>query len=155
MLLRNEEVWDGAWSDPRLVYPSNPDGLAASGAPAEVLAAIHEAQTCLHASAFNASALMCRKALELVCASHGVQGTNLARSIQLLREQGVIDDRLYEWADALRVAGNEAAHDPAASMSGDDARDLLDLTRAILEYVIVVRDRFERYKQRRRPRPQP
>jgi len=94
---------------------------------------------------------MCRKALELLCAAHGVQAGSLARSVQQLRDQGVIDGRLYEWADALRIAGNEAAHEPGAGMSGEDARDLLEFTRAIVEYVIVVRDRFERYKQRRKP----
>lgn len=150
LLFRSEEVWDDAWSEPVLVYPSNPDGFA-TGAPGEVLSAMREAQSCLKASAFNASALMCRKALELLCAAHGVQAGNLARSVQQLRDQGVIDGRLYEWADALRIAGNEAAHEPGAGMSGEDARDLLEFTRAIVEYVIVVRDRFERYKQRRKP----
>lgn len=148
MLLRSEEVWDDAWSDPVVVYPSNPDGFAA-GAPGEVLAAMREAHSCLRASAFNASALMCRKALELLCAAHGAQAGSLARSVQQLRDQGDIDGRLYEWADALRIAGNQAAHEPGTGVSADDARDLLEFTRAIVEYVIVVRDRFERYKQRR------
>ena len=151
LLFRCEEVWDGAWSEPVLVYPRAPEGLV-PGAPGDVLKAMAEAQRCLQASAFSASAMMCRKALEQLCAAHGIQAGNLARSVQQLKDQGVIDGWLYEWADELRIAGNQAAHE-SGDISGEDARDLFEFTRAIVEYVIVVRDRFERYKQRRKVQP--
>jgi hypothetical protein len=64
----------------------------------------------------------------------------------------LIDGRLYDWADELRVAGNEAAHDVMSQTSGEDARDLLELTEAIVEYVFIYRDRLERFLQRRRAR---
>ena len=41
------------------------------------------------------------------------------------KDDGIIEKRLYEWADALRTVGNEAAHDVGADVSRDDARDLL------------------------------
>ncbi len=51
------------------------------------------------------------------------------------------NNRLFEWADALRIAGNEAAHDVKVTTSKEDARDILELTNALLEYVFTFRDR--------------
>ncbi len=83
-------------------------------------------------------------------------------SLKKLKDQGRIDDRLFEWSDVLRVAGNEAAHDVGVTITEADARDLLEFTNAILDYLFSYRDRFEQFKERREkalnlapsPRPQ-
>ena len=49
----------------------------------------------------------------------------------------------------MRVAGNEAAHDVQVQVSPQDANDMLEFTRALLEYVFTFRRRFERFKERR------
>jgi hypothetical protein len=54
-----------------------------------------------------------------------------------------------EWDDALRLAGNEAAHDVNVTISGDDARDMLEFTSAILDYLFSFWDKFERFRKRR------
>jgi hypothetical protein len=66
-----------------------------------------------------------------------------------LKDQGVIENRLYEWADALRISGNEAAHDVNVTISPDDAKDIIEFTNALLEYVFTFRDKFEAFKKRR------
>jgi len=149
LLLRDEEVWDSAWSVPKVVYPVVSGDPLLSELPSEIRAALNEAYACIRGGAFAASALMCRKALEVLCGLHGANAGNLARSIQHLKDSGQIDGRLYEWADALRIVGNEAAHEPTVNLSSEDARDLLEFTIAITEYTITVRDRFERFKKRR------
>ena len=95
---------------------------------------------------------MCRKTLEALCVEHSIKERNLATALKKANESGLIDGRLAEWAEELRIAGNEAAHDVDKKMSGEDARDLLEFTEAILEYVFTFRDRFERFQRRRRER---
>ena len=66
-----------------------------------------------------------------------------------LRDRGIIDLRLYDWADALRLVGNEAAHDVNVTVAPEDARDIVEFTNALLEYLFAFRERFERFEQRR------
>ena len=92
---------------------------------------------------------MCRKTLEGICAEHGTAKRNLAESLRAMRDQGQIDERLYEWSDSLRVAGNEATHGVGLSIVQPDAKDILEFTNAILDYLFSYRDRFEKFKARR------
>ena len=73
----------------------------------------------------------------------------LAAGLKKLKETGVIEPRLFEWAEALRTLGNEAAHGVRATISHQDAKDTLEFTEALTEYVFTYRDRFERFKSRR------
>ncbi len=71
------------------------------------------------------------------------------KRLERLRDQGVIEGRLHEWADELRIVGNEAAHDVSVEVSAQDAADTLEFTRAVLEYAYTFRQRFERFRKRR------
>ena len=66
-----------------------------------------------------------------------------------MKERGIIEPRLFEWADALRIAGNETVHDVTVTVSKEDARDMIEFTNALLEYVFTFQDRFEQFKRRR------
>jgi hypothetical protein len=92
---------------------------------------------------------MCRKTLEGICAAHGAAGKNLAQSLKKLRDDGTIDQRLFEWAEELRLFGNEAAHDVNVTIAPQDADDIVDFTRALIEYVFTFQERFQAFKQRR------
>ena len=92
---------------------------------------------------------MCRKTLEGICVEHGTKGGNLVSALKELKDKGIIEIRLFEWADALRISGNEAAHDVNVTISAEDARDILEFTNALLEYVFTFRDKFEEFKNRR------
>lgn len=149
ILSRQEQLWFHDWSKPEAVYPCEGDTVNPN-LPEGIQEAIREARLCLFgANAYVASAIMCRKALEELCATHNVKAQNLSKSLNKLKEQGLIEGSLFEWANELRLVGNEAAHDVSPQISGEDARDLLEFTEAIVDYVIVFRDRFERFKARR------
>jgi hypothetical protein len=92
---------------------------------------------------------MCRKTLEGICEAHKITSRNLATSLKEMKDQGIIENRLFEWADALRISGNEAAHSVTVSISAQDARDILEFTNALLEYVFTFQDKFEEFKKRR------
>lgn len=136
------------WGDPLILHPP-PDFRVNPKAPADIQAAFSEAFTCYRSRAYTASAIMCRKTLEGICLAHNAEERNLALSLRKLRDEGLIDQQLFDWSDALRLAGNEAAHGVANSIEAPDARDILEFTNAILDYLFSYRDRFNQFRQRR------
>lgn len=129
-----------------------PDNRVNPNLPAPLQAAYKEALACFKSKAFTATAIMCRKTLEGICVEHGASGRTLVSSLKELKDKGIIENRLYEWADALRISGNEAAHGVNVTISAEDARDILEFTNALLEYVFTFRDKFEEFKSRRSAR---
>ena len=145
------QVEGDKWDTPQVIFPIA-DLRVNPHAPHDIRAAFDEACNCYRARAFTASAIMCRKTLEGVCDSHGAKARNLADSLKKMKDKGLIDERLYEWSDTLRIAGNEAAHGVGLSIAQPDAKDILEFTNAILDYLFSYRDRFEQFKLRRRSR---
>jgi hypothetical protein len=136
------------WDTPFVLFPPS-DLRVNPSAPRDIQAAFEEACACYRAHAFTASAIMCRKTLEGICAAHGVDERTLNASLRKMKETGLIDERLFDWSDALRVVGNEAAHSVGVSIAQPDAKDILEFTNAILDYMFSYRDRFEQFKKRR------
>lgn len=133
---------------PTRVFPARDRQLGAS-VPRSIRVAFDEATVCFRAKAYTASAIMCRKTLEGLCAEHEVKERNLSASLKKLKDIGVIEIRLFEWAEALRTLGNEAAHGVTSVISPQDAKDILGFTEAISEYLFTYKDQFERFKKRR------
>jgi hypothetical protein len=136
------------WDTPFAIFPQG-DIRINPRAPVEIRSAFQEACTCYRSHAYTASSIMCRKTLEGVCSAHGVEEQNLSASLRKMRELTLIDDRLFEWSDALRMVGNEAAHGVKGEISQPDAKDAIEFTNAILDYLFSYRDRFEQFKKRR------
>ena len=146
ILLRDDEISPAAQ-----VFPA-PERPLSRSVPQPIRECFQEARDCLRTHAHTATALMCRRTLEAVAKDHGVEEANLATAIRAMREQGIIEARLFEWAEALRLVGNEAAHDVNRLIHGQDAQDVVEFTNALLEYLYTFRDQFEAFKQRRAAR---
>jgi hypothetical protein len=144
---------EDTWSDPYRLYPPRLKRLSIA-IPPPLRSAYKEALICHKAKAYTAAAIMCRKTLEGLCDNHGATSRSLASGLRKLKEDGVIDQRLFDWADALRIMGNEAAHGADFSVDADDAKDVLDFVEAILDYVYVYRKRFDEFIERRQARAQ-
>ena len=143
------QVNEGAgWDAPVRLYPSTETALSLA-IPGPIVSTYLEAQTCFRAKAYTATAIMCRKTLEGIAEEHNVTVRNLASALKEMRDKGIIESRLYEWADALRISGNEAAHGVNVNISPQDAKDILEFTNALLEYVFTFQDRFVQFKKRR------
>jgi hypothetical protein len=137
------------WDAPVRVFPPRDSGLGWA-VPERIRHAFDEARACFGAKAYTAAAIMCRKATEGLCADKRASGRALTERLRALKEDGVVDARLYAWADELRIWGNEAAHDVGVSISEVDAADLLEFTRALMEYVYTFGNRFDEFRARRR-----
>ncbi len=138
------------WSPPKRLFPTS-RYRANPSAPKSIQQAFDEAYTCYRSRAYTAAAILCRKTLEGICEAHGVRERSLMTSLKRLKEKGVIDERLFEWSDMLRGAGNDAAHDINVIISEADATDILEFTNAIVDYLFSYRERFEKFKARRTP----
>lgn len=75
------------------------------------------------------------------------------RALQELRDTGKIEGRLFDWAQALRVLGNQGAHFTGQDVDREDAADALALCEALLDYIYVLTIRYEEFMQRRKPSP--
>lgn len=139
-----------SWNTTRYLYPAEPDFLDPS-VPKPIANSYLEARRTFNdAGATTAAAIMCRRTLEGICLHFQADGRNLYERLSDLKSRGVVDARLHEWADhALRALGNDAAHDVNALVSREDARDAIEFTRAIIEYLFVFADAFHRFKARR------
>ena len=139
---------NGVYGPAEMLFPTTGPNVSYS-LPAQIRRPLEEAVVCFSSKAYEATTLMCRKTLEAICAEHHAEGKSLWESLKSLKEKGIIEARLHEWADMLRVTANDAAHSSDATVSAQDAKDVLDFTNALVEYVFTFRERFEQFKQRR------
>ena len=114
ILINQENIGNMAdgdiWSKPFILFPQN-EYKVNSEIPSILQKSINEAHLCYKVNAYTATAIMCRRALEGICFLKSISEKNLISSIKKLKDSGIIDSQLFEWANLLRVAGNEAAHD--------------------------------------------
>ncbi|CAB1245782.1 conserved protein of unknown function [Ruminococcaceae bacterium BL-4] len=152
MLIKQDNIGNLAegdiWDIPVKIYPAE-DFHANPNAPKQVRIIYEEACRCFKAHAYIATAILSRKTVESICDYHGIKERTLANSLAKMKLEGKIDERLYDWADMLRLVGNEAAHDIHADVSKEDAGDILNFTNAIIEYIFSINDKFVEFKKRR------
>jgi hypothetical protein len=151
ILIREEEFWEDSWAKPETVYPCR-DIAVNEKFPERLQSAVGEMNRCLNAKAYTSTAIAGRRAIEVLCADRGIKERTEAESLAKMREKNIIDGSLFEWAERLRLAGNRAAHDIDTDVSPQDARDVSEFTDALIEYVVVYRERFEQFKMRQSSR---
>lgn len=139
------------YEQPTVIYPAE-RALDAS-VPKAIADSYDEAQRCFRAAAFTASAVMCRRTAEAICVHHGKNKGVLAQRLKEMLADEIIERRMFEWAEALREVGNEAAHRVDIVVTKEDARDLLDFTRALIEYIFTFTESFKKFRERRAASP--
>jgi hypothetical protein len=107
-----------------------------------------EARICYKAKAYSACAVMSGRTLEGVCQHFSIKDKNFAKDLEGLKNKGIIDERLYQWGEALRKHRNIGAHATEDEILKEDAKDLLDFAQAICDYVFVLNAKFDRFKER-------
>ena len=134
------------WDPPRRVWP---EPLNFSHViPGNVRDSLTEAARCCESGAFTASVVMTGRALEGLVRDL-TEKQYLGDGIPELHNLGIIDKRLLDWAKALHIDRNIAAHATGQTFSADDAEDLLAFATAICEYVFVINQRFQEFQNRR------
>ena len=143
-----EQTEDGdGWSLPTRHWPEPDDELHAN-IPRSVRKSLEEAKRCLGSRAYMACAVMCGRAVEALC-NDKVASKTLADGLKKLRSSKIIDEKLFEWSEALRHERNIGAHAGEEVTTWQDARDVLDFAIAISEYVYVLDETYKAYLKRK------
>jgi hypothetical protein len=152
------------WSDVVRVYPKPAKVFSSHRLPRVAIESLTEAERCLQVNASVAACVMFGRAFEAVCrdilqpkggdpssatdAAAPKKRIMLGTGIKQLRENNVIDDRLYDWSQQLHAFRNLAAHPEDISISREDADDLQAFVYAIVEYIYDLTDRYNEFKSR-------
>ncbi|MFH9178103.1 DUF4145 domain-containing protein [Streptomyces albogriseolus] len=142
------------------VWPEVTGGSLSGSIPSAVAREMREAHACFKAKLYTATAVMVRRTLEGMCADQGTTPRKpLFKGLEELRDTGKIEGRLFDWAQALRVIGNQGAHFSTEPVSREDAEDALALAEAVLDYIYVFTSQYDEFQKRRAARstkaPQP
>jgi hypothetical protein len=152
LLAGEEKVQTGEdryeWTNPVRLWPEPRHHIDWS-IPPIVRVSLEEAQICFRAKAYSACVVMCGRALEGIMVHYTTKSQSLAAGLSELKAAKIIDERLFEWGDELRRIRNLGAHASDQQIDRDDAKDVLDFTNAICEYVFVLTARFKRFLARK------
>jgi hypothetical protein len=119
--------------------------------PGEVRRGWQQAHKSLRHESWDAAAVMARGALQTALREQGAKGTNLKEEIADLAGRGVLPPLMCEWADEVRLLGNNAAHAGSETdgVSGIDARDVVQFLDYLLEYLYNLPKAIAEYRERR------
>ena len=92
--------------------------------------------------------MLCGRALERL-AKLKAPGRTLSNGLTEMKAQGVIDERLFQWATALRKERNLGAHATDEEVTKENAQDVLAFTVAIFEYVYTLAEKYEEFMARK------
>jgi len=131
------------------LYP-NQDNVALKNAPDIVNNPFKEATKCYRAQAYEACAIMCRKGIEAICQDKGQVNGNLAQKLRNLKDNHILEETFYNWANELRGIGNDGAHSHDQKVLQQDAKDALNFFEALITYLYHLVDQYEQLRHRRR-----
>ncbi len=123
-------------------YPlGTPDDSVAEEIPVNIATDFKEALRCLFVNAYNATAEMCRRAVEASCIEQGAPKTagTLEEKIDWLASKGIITPFMAEVAHKIRLGGNRGAHPPdePPAQESFEAELVIALTPAELDQPLV------------------
>lgn len=100
-------------------YPIGaPNQAIATEIPVHIAEDFKEALRCMFVNAYNATAEMCRRAMEATCLDLGAPPNKvLEKMIDWLEAQRIITPYLKEAAHKVRLGGNRGAHPPATPVA--------------------------------------
>lgn len=114
------------------------------GAPETVKSAYEQAQISLAAGCSDASAAMCRAALERIAKDKNAQGAKLIQKLKYLKDNGVITGIVFSAADRIRDWGNKALHELLEEpVDAEVANRLLTFVDLVIKDVYVTPSQIE------------
>lgn len=128
--------------------------------PPNVDAAFREGAACMAISCHNAAGTMFRLCIDLATRSmlptEETEGLNartrrdLGLRLPWLFDNGQLPEALRDLSSCIKDDGNDGAHQ--GTLTGDDARDILDFTYVLLERIYTEPKRLELARERREAR---
>jgi hypothetical protein len=89
-----------------------------------------------------------RRTLEFVLIDKGATKWGLKDKIEEIANEGLLPSTLKEASWITKILGDSAAHDKDIDIDEHDVLSMSDFIRYIIEYIYIVPDKLERYKER-------
>ncbi len=109
-----------------------------------------EALECYRSHAYDACVIMCRKGIEAICIDNGENKGNLKTRLKNLNSKGVLENTLFNWANELRLIGNDGAHSHEQIVNQQDAKDAIDFFDALITYLYHLVKQYDELIKRRK-----
>jgi Domain of unknown function (DUF4145) len=120
------------------------------GLPEQIQADRREAYSCLYGGDYRAAVIMGRAAIQRAVRQLDAEGAGLKAEIINLEQRRVITTTLREWADEVRIAGDEAAHpENLGEITAGEAEESLRFMDAFLDHSIALPAARDARKQAR------
>jgi HEPN domain-containing protein len=149
-----DEYNNWEWNNAERLWPMPTATEVSVAIPEAARRDIKDAQKCLSHGIYSAAAVLCGKALERLIKEKA--GANMiAKGLAELKSKGIIDERLFAWAEALRKERNIGAHASDEDTTKENAQDIIDFTIAIFDYVYTLTEKYEKYIARKAATPPP
>lgn len=146
-LILVEYPWSGSSRiiDGRIVYPYS-IAPTLEGVPEKVMFNYDQAVRSFSASANNAATVMARASIEAITQDKQAQGSNLKEKLKWLENERIISPMLWEWADTIRMWGNDTVHelDP---IDDDTAKYIIEFTWELIEHIYVRPSLFDNIRR--------
>lgn len=141
-------------NDGEKIYPSPQPSPTDSRIIDSVRCDLEESKLCFSVSAFNATAVLARRAIQSLCIDKGAdKKKNLFQQIKQLNELGIITNDLKNWATEVRYVGNEGAH-PGEVVEKENAEAILNLTEQLAQVIYVMPAMAKELKEKREEKSQ-
>ena len=119
------------------IFPEPEEDEAPYGTPTAIansyLAALHNMRIDKPGT-LEASAIMCRRTIEMTTRHFGSKNGDLCQRIGALVAEGILTKSMGDWAHAIRLLGNAGAHN-SNNTTQEDARQALYFTEMLLIYL--------------------
>ena len=120
------------------IWPKPEQTIAPSATPDAISRNFIQAENAAKSGYYDAAGMTYRRVLELTIKEKYPSGSGtLAKRIRDYAESGGLTASMREWADTVRVIGNESAHDEAEP-GKEDIDDLAAFSRVMLEYLYTM-----------------
>lgn len=134
------------WYDKKsILYPVN--SIDSCSIPSKVKEA-YEAALKIKGIDKNVCLMALRRTLELILKDKGATAWGLKNKIEEIAEKGLLPDTLKEASSLTKILGDSAAHDRDLEIDQYDVESMAEFVEYIIEYLYVVPDKINCYKER-------
>jgi hypothetical protein len=96
----------------------------------------------------NICLMALRRTLELILKDKGATKWGLKDKIEEIAEKGLLPDTLKEASSLTKILGDSAAHDKDLEINQHDVESMAEFIEFIIEYLYIVPDKINTYKER-------
>jgi HEPN domain-containing protein len=145
-----QDDWSNhCWTNVERIWPTPSITEVSLSIPEAARRDIKDAQKCLSHGIYSAAAVLCGRALERLIKEKTGESHMIGRGLKALLDKGAIDQRLFDWAEALRKERNIGAHASDEDTTKENAQDVVDFTIAIFDYVYTLSEKYTKYIARK------